>query len=55
MNTTQITAEAIKIRNQMIEDMAAKYGKSTVEAWANDPAKVSMINTMAQMTADGNS
>jgi hypothetical protein len=52
MTTQKMTPKAIEIRNQMIADMAAKYGRSTVEAWANDPAKVSMINTMAQMTAD---
>lgn len=48
----QMTARAIEIRAKMLESLTEKYGLDTVRAWASDPAKASVINAMAQVTAD---
>lgn len=48
----QMTAEAIEARGALLEKMVAEHGFETVNAWCLDPAKASMINAMAQMTAD---
>lgn len=49
---TQMTAQAIQVRAKILEEMVEKYGLDTVKSWASDPAKASVINAMAQITAD---
>jgi len=48
----QMSAKAIEARGAMLDKLVAEHGFETVQAWCLDPAKASMINAMAQMTAD---
>jgi len=48
----QMSAEAIESRGKMLDKLVAEHGFETVQAWCLDPAKASMINAMAQMSAD---
>lgn len=49
---SKLTADAKRIRDEMVEDAVERYGVETVERWADDPVLSSALNAMAQMYAD---
>lgn len=48
----RMTKKAIEIRGRVLADAVERYGQETVEAWADDPAKVRILNALAQLEAD---
>lgn len=48
----RLNARALEIRNASLLAASEKYGRAQVLSWANDPAKVRLINALAAIQAE---
>jgi len=52
MSEAKLDADGLKAREKMFADIVSKYGVEKLKQWGKDPGKLSILNAMAQMTAD---
>ena len=48
----KLNARALEIRNASLLAASEKYGRAEVMSWANDPAKVRLVNALAAIQAE---
>lgn len=51
--TNRLTEAEIERRGEILAEAVDKYGRGTVEAWADDPVKVSAINALVRLETEG--